>query len=167
MTYRNLALIFAAAMVLSGCGEDDSREIGEVDTAFKLFGPNHKVITKSFEDPKIKGVHCFVSASETGGFWGALGLAEDTSDASIDCVQTGPVTFAAPLEKTERVFEENRSLFFKELRVARSFDPVTNTAVYIAYSTRLISGSPQNSVSAVPITAWPNNNNAPKPEMKK
>lgn len=163
--FLTISLILTSCLMLAACKDENSREVGQVDTAFQLFGPNHKVITKAFEDPKVSGVSCFVSAAETGGFWGGLGLKEDTSDASIACVQTGPVTFIGPLKQSERVFEESRSLIFKELRVVRNYDPASNTLVYLSYSTRLISGSPQNSVSAVPVKPWPAGE-APKPPMK-
>ncbi len=165
MSMKKTALILASCLMLTACGDDNSREVGEVDTAFKLFGPNHKVITKAFEDPKVDGVSCFVSAAETGGFWGGLGLKEDTSDASIACVQTGAITFKAPLKQSERVFEESRSIIFKELRVVRNYDPQSNTLVYLSYSTRFISGSPQNSVSAVPVKPWPAGD-VTKPQIK-
>jgi CreA protein len=62
-------------------------EIGEVDTAFKLLGANHKIVIEAFDDPKVEGVTCFLSMARKGGISGSLGLAEDTSDASIACRQ--------------------------------------------------------------------------------
>ena len=44
------------------------------------------------EGSKIKGVSCYLSRAQTGGLKGALGVAEDTADASITCRQTGPIT---------------------------------------------------------------------------
>tara|TARA_R110002167_G_scaffold2226_5_gene11390 strand:- start:9259 stop:9507 length:249 start_codon:yes stop_codon:yes gene_type:complete len=57
--------------------------VGEVDTAFKLIGKNHKIVIEAFDDPKVAGVTCHLSRAQTGGISGSLGLAEDTSDASI------------------------------------------------------------------------------------
>jgi CreA protein len=45
------------------------------------------------------------------------------------------------------------SLVFKKLRVVRMVDAKRNTLVYMTYSDRLIDGSPQNSVTAVPMPA--------------
>ena len=42
---------------------------------------------------------------------------------------------------------------FKKLRVVRMVDAKRNTLVYLTYSDRLIEGSPQNSVTAVPVPA--------------
>ena len=55
----------------------------------------------------------------------------------------------------ERVFDERRSLIFKTLQVVRFFDRKRNVLVYVAYSDRFIEGSPKNSISSVPIMAWP------------
>jgi CreA protein len=126
--------------------------IGEVDTVFKLVGPDHKIVVDAHDDPKVTGVTCYVSRAKTGGISGALGLAEDKSEASIACRQVGPISFAGkPLELREEVFSERISLVFKRLRVVRMVDRKRNTLVYMTYSDRVIEGSPQNSVTAVPV----------------
>ena len=125
--------------------------IGEVDTVFKLIGPDHKIVVDGYDDPKVAGVTCYVSRAKTGGIKGAIGLAEDKAEASIACRQVGPVSFATPLPKQEEVFSERISLLFKKLRVVRMVDRARNTLVYLTYSDRVIEGSPQNSVTAVPI----------------
>ena len=128
-----------------------AQQIGEVSTVFKLLSPNDKIVVDAYEDPKVAGVTCYVSRAKTGGYKGALGLAEDKSEASIACRQTGPITFAKPLEAQEDVLTERISLVFKKLRVVRIVDVPRNTLVYLTYSDRLIEGSPQNSVTAVPV----------------
>jgi len=125
--------------------------IGEVDTVFKLIGPDHKIVVDAHDDPRVEGVTCYVSRAKTGGIKGALGLAEDKSEASIACRQTGPLKFAKPLPQQEEVFNERISLVFKRLRIVRMVDAKRNTLVYLTYSDRLIEGSPQNSVTAVPV----------------
>jgi CreA protein len=84
-----------------------------------------------------------------------MGLAEDTSDASIACRQIGPIKILAELKDGERVFDEHRSVVFKTLQVVRFFDRERNVLVYVTYSDRVLTGSPQNSVSTVPIMRWP------------
>ena len=64
-----------------------------MDTKFVLLGPDHKVTIEAFDDDKVEGVACHVSRAVTGGVKGAVGLAEDTSDASIACRQVGPINF--------------------------------------------------------------------------
>lgn len=144
-----LAALLAAAPV-------HAEEIGEVDTVWKLLGANHKIVVEVFDDPEVPGVSCFVSRAKTGGITGSLGLAEDTSDASIACRQTGPITIdPATLDEGEEVFRQRTSILFKKIRVVRFFDERRNTLVYLTYSDRLIEGSPKNSISAVVIQPWP------------
>jgi CreA protein len=51
------------------------------------------------------------------------------------------------------MFSERISLVFKRLHVVRMVDTKRNTLVYLTYSDRVIEGSPQNSVTAVPLPA--------------
>ncbi|MEO8309616.1 MAG: CreA family protein [Caldimonas sp.] len=140
------------ALICSACGLAAAEPIGEVDTVFKFIGPDHKIVVDAYDDPKVSGVTCYVSRAKTGGISGALGLAEDKSEASIACRQVGPISFAGkPLEQREEMFNERISLVFKRLRVVRMVDRKRNTLVYLTYSDRVIEGSPQNSVTAVPV----------------
>ena len=144
----SLLAILSIFFVMSRAG---AQQIGEVNTVFKLLSPNDKIVVDAYDDPKVGGVTCYVSRAKTGGYKGALGLAEDKSEASIACRQTGPITFVKPLEAQEDVMTERISLVFKKLRVVRMVDVPRNTLVYLTYSDRLIEGSPQNSVTAVPV----------------
>lgn len=125
--------------------------IGEVDTVFKWIGPDHKIVVDAYDDPEVAGVTCYVSRAKTGGISGAMGLAEDKSEAAIECLQTGLIGFARPIPRQEEMFNERISLVFKKLRVVRMVDVKRNTLVYLTYSDRVIEGSPQNSVTAVPV----------------
>jgi len=139
---------------LAGVGATAADEIGSVDTTFQWLGPNHKIVIEAFDDPKIAGVTCYVSRSRTGGIKGGLGLAEDTSDASIACRQVGPITLKEKFKDGEEVFTERRSLLFKKMRVVRFLDQPRNTLVYLVYSDKLVEGSPKNSLSAVAMMPW-------------
>ncbi|MEM7099079.1 MAG: CreA family protein [Pseudomonadota bacterium] len=132
----------------------NAEEIGSVDTAFKLIGPDHKIKIEAFDDPKVTGVACHVSRAVTGGVKGAVGLAEDTSDSSIACRQVGPIQIVDELETGESVFSERRSVLFKRLQVVRFCDERRNTLVYLVYSDKLVEGSPKNAISTVPIKPW-------------
>jgi CreA protein len=149
---RWIALVGTAALAVASLAA--AEEIGSVDTAFKVFGPNHKIVIEAFDDPQVEGVACHVSRARTGGVSGALGLAEDTSDASIACRQIGPVRFLSELEDGEEVFSERRSSLFKRRHGVRFHDKKRNTLVYLVYSDKLIEGSPKNSISTVPIMPW-------------
>jgi len=144
-----LACGLAAGAVLGALAH--AEVIGDVDTAFKLIGPDHKIVVEAYDDPKVSGVTCYVSRAKTGGLAGAFGVAEDKSEASIACRQVGPVSVTQPLPKREEVYTERLSILFKRLRVVRMVDAKRNTLVYLTYSDLLIEGSPKNSVTAVPI----------------
>ena len=135
-----------------------ARDIGSVSTTFRLLGAaNDKIKIEAFADPKIDGITCYISRAVTGGITGAIGLAEDTSDASIECKQTGPIVFKEAInirEKGEEVFNERRSILFKALHVNRFYDAEANTLVYLTWSDKLIEGSPKNSISAVTLEPW-------------
>ncbi|WP_430996604.1 CreA family protein, partial [Klebsiella pneumoniae] len=111
----------------------ETREIGEVTTAKKWVGPNHKIKIVAFNDPEIEGITCHLSRPVTGGVSGWAGIAEDKSDASIACRQTGPIRVTGDIDKSpqgEEVFNEDRSMRFKELHVTRFFDEAASTFVY-------------------------------------
>ena len=129
--------------------------VGEVSTVFKVFGPNDKIVVEAFDDPKVEGVTCYLSRAKTGGIKGGLGLAEDRAEASIACRQVGAIHFKGELKDGEEVFKERTSLVFKTMQVVRFFDKKRNTLVYLVYSDRVIEGSPQNAVTAIPILPWP------------
>lgn len=139
-----LSLAFAACSV-------SAEQLGEVNTAFKLIGPDHKVIVEAYDDPLVGGVTCYVSRAKTGGITGAMGLAEDKAEASIACRQVGPLVFKDAIPRQGEVFSERLSILFKKLRIVRIADPARNTLVYLTYSDKLLDGSPKNSVTAVPL----------------
>jgi CreA protein len=138
-----LLLLSASAVV--------AEEIGSVDTVFKFIGPDHKIVVDAYDDPGVSGVTCFISRAKTGGIKGAFGLAEDKSEASIACRQVGPIAIAKPIKEQEEIFSERTSLIFKRLRIVRMVDAKRHTLVYLTYSDRVIEGSPQNSLTAVPV----------------
>ena len=151
MSHSRLPLRLATWLCLGVAACSRAEPVGEVDTVFKLIGPDHKIVVEAYDDPKVGGVTCFVSRAKTGGVKGALGLAEDKSEASIACRQVGPISFANPLPKQEEVFSERMSFLFKKLRIVRMVDVKRNALVYLTYSDRVIEGSPQNSITAVPV----------------
>ena len=153
------AVLAAMMLVLAGtAARAEGVPIGSVDTAFKLIGRNHQIRVQAFDDPKVPGVRCYVSQAVVGGVSGSLGLAEDPSRASIACRQVAPITADAIARlpsgrEGEVVFSDKLSPLFKELRVTRMVDRNANVLVYLIWSTKLIDGSPMNSVTAVPLFA--------------
>jgi CreA protein len=143
-------LLFLIAALLAATLAN-AETIGDVDTVFKLIGPDHKIVVEAYDDPRVGGVTCYVSRAKTGGVKGALGLAEDKAEASIACRQVGPVSFSKPLPQQEEVFNERLSILFKKLRIVRMIDTKRNALVYLTYSDKLIEGSPKNSITAVAV----------------
>lgn len=130
-------------------------DIGCLSTTFRILGANDKVCVSAFDDPKVPGVACHISQARTGGIKGSLGLAEDPSRFSIACRQVGPIsTDIAKLPEEESVYSEKTSVFFKHTHVFRMVDKKRNTLIYLGISDKIIEGSPQNSISTVPIMPW-------------
>lgn len=144
-----LGLLALSAFLTTATAET----VGDVNTTFKLLSPNDKVVVDVFDDPAVNGVSCYLSHARTGGYKGALGLAEDTSDAAVACRQVGPISFKGKIDQQEEVFSTRTSFLFKHVRVVRMVDAKRNTLVYLVYSDKLIDGSPKNSVTAVPVPA--------------
>ncbi len=132
-----------------------AERLAEVSTKFRMLGPNDKVVIEAFDDPAVSGVTCYLSRAKTGGMSGAVGLAEDTSDASIACRQTGPVNLSPDIRDGSRdgeeVFKQRTSILFKTMQVVRFYDARRNTLIYLTYSDKLVDGSPKNSITAVPL----------------
>ena len=147
------AVAVAALTALAGGAAQaaTAEKIGTVDTAFQWIGRDHDIIVEAYDDPGVHVVTCYYSLSLICGIKGTLGLAEDRAEASIACRQVGPISFPEPLKKQEEVFSERMSILFKRLRIVLMVDPARNTLVYLTYSDKLIDGSPQNSVTAVPV----------------
>jgi len=142
------------ALLLGSAALATSAEtVGDVSTTFKLLSPNDKVVVDVFDDPEVDGVSCYLSHAKTGGYAGALGLAEDTSDAAVACRQVGPISFKGKIDKQDEVFNARSSFLFKHVRVVRMVDVKRNTLVYLVYSDKIIDGSPKNNVTAVPVPA--------------
>ena len=154
MTVVVIVLALFLILVLWIWSRPERGTTGQVSTNFRWLGPNDKIAVDGFDDPKVQGVACHISRAVTGGIKGGLRLAEDTSDASITCRQVGPIKLPADLKDGESVFDERRSLLFKQLHVVRFYDRGRNVLVYVSYSDRVVAGSPKNSISSVPVMGW-------------
>ncbi len=145
-----LLSLFALPLALASSHAED---VGSVGYRFKWFGPNDKIVVEAFDDPQVAGVTCYISRARTGGIKGALGFAEDPPYASISCHQVGPID-TSQIEKNkgpQEVFSERASFIFKSTQVVRFWDAKRKALVYLSYTDRIIEGSPQNSISVVPV----------------
>jgi CreA protein len=142
-------------VILLGSGRLPAEDIGCVATTFRVVGANAKICGSAFDDPKVPGVPCHLSHARNGGMKGALGVAEDPSRFARACRQVGPITVDRRKLPTEaEVLREQTSLVLKETRVVRLVALARRTLVYLAYSTRVVEGSPFNSLSTVPVMRW-------------
>lgn len=147
--------MMVVALLGGAVGHLYAEDIGCVATTFRMLGTNDKICVSAFDDPKVPGVTCHLSHARTGGVKGTFGLAEDRSLFAIACRQVGPITVdLAKLPKKAEVFSQRTSFIFKETQVVRMVDLAHRTLVYLAYSTRVVEGSPFNSISTVPVMRW-------------
>ena len=149
---RILSIAAGLLLLCSVPGFAQSR-IDSINTNFRWLGPDDKIVIERYDDPRVEGVSCYMSRATTGGIKGGLGLAEDPSRFSIACRAVGPVTVPERLAKSEVIGFASASLFFKTFQIHRAVDAEKNVLVYTVVSTKLINGSPFNSISVVPLAA--------------
>jgi CreA protein len=123
-------------------------------TVFKWVTPNDKLATYGIDDPEVEGVACHFTVPERGGLKGWVGVAEEVSDISLSCRQTGPIRIKTKFEQGEDMYRRRRSFLFKRMHIVRGCDVKRNVLVYMVFSDRPIEGSPKNSTSSVPIMPW-------------
>jgi CreA protein len=145
---------FLAALLVLGFAAPAfaQQQIGSVSTNFRLIGPNDKVVIERLDDPDVQNIACYASFAQTGGVAGGLGVATDPSEFALNCIATGPVTIPAGLPQKAQVAAISASFLFKHFILTRMVDSDRHTLVYVLISTKILSGSPANAVSAVPAT---------------
>ena len=143
-------VLFALVLGLAAAPAFAQTRVDSINTNFRWLGPDDKIVVERYDDPRVGNVSCYMSRAETGGIKGGLGFAEDPSRFSIACRAVGPVTMPASLPKTEVIGFSQASLFFKTFQIHRSLDTEKHVLIYTVVSTKLINGSPFNSISVVP-----------------
>ena len=156
-----------ALFFFTGPPADSQKEIGSIDTTFRLMSPNDKIVIESFSDPLVENIVCYISRPVTGGVSGLVGLAEEKSDSSISCRQVGPVTKeqvitlrefdeeAGDSRSRRSVFSVDTNIFFKHTSVVRFMDKERNVLIYMSYAREFTDGSPKSSISVVPLIVEP------------
>lgn len=158
---RNVVSTFlaSAAAIATSANAAEPRTLAQISGSGLVF--KDTLVVEAFDDPKVKGVTLYVSNFERP-------LTErvqkdfftEPSYASVTAVKTGPIQLDGTIDKSskgEPVFQEKKSLLFKELRVQRIYDEEKKTLVYVSFNTRLDKGSDTNksrfksSVSAIAI----------------
>jgi CreA protein len=151
-TRSNMRFLYCVLMALATLWSTAHAQtrIDAISTQFRWLGPNDKIVVERYDDPKIRNISCYLSRAETGGVKGGLGFAEDPSRFSVACRAVGRIEVPAGLPKSEVIGFASASLFFKTFQIHRAVDPEKNVLVYTVVSTKLINGSPFNSISVVP-----------------
>ncbi|MFT2090726.1 CreA family protein [Paraglaciecola sp. 2405UD69-4] len=141
---KNGGLILVVVLILLGC---DKNEVGDISLgAFTTKDIKLNILV----DPVVTGVTCHIASIEAD-----LSLS-DPSDSSIACRQTGPITTAMiqAIDKSKSgdiVFKKSKSIFFKTMKIRRIYDEMSQTLMYVSYSTKETSGSFKHSLSTVPL----------------
>jgi CreA protein len=149
---KSIAMTAAMFCMLAAPAGAQTR-IDSINTNFRWLGPDDKIIVERYDDPRVQNVSCYMSRAETGGIKGGIGIAEDPSRFSIACRAVGPVGMPPSLPRSEVIAFASASLFFKSFQIHRALDPEKHVLVYTVVSTKLINGSPFNSISVVPLEA--------------
>jgi CreA protein len=141
---KGMLMILVMSVALFGCSES---EVGDVSLGVFT---TKDIKIDALKDPVVTGVTCHISSIEAN-----LDLS-DPSDSSIACRQTGEITaqMIAQIDMSasgEVVFKKSKSIFFKNMKVRRIFDPESQTLMYVSYSTKETSGSYKHSLSTVPL----------------
>ena len=145
-------VIILSFMFFSG---DNSDKIGNASTKFNLLGKNDRIEIEAFDDPDVSGISCYLSYAKKGGLSETVNMEVDVSNFSLSCIKTkDKIEFnkevALRRKKTE-VYKRRASIAFKTMQVERYYDEKRNVFVYMAYSDKILDGSPNNSVSVVHI----------------
>jgi len=131
--YRKL-LVIGLIGLISAC---DSNEVGDISLGVFT---TQDIKLDIMVDPIVSGVTCHIASIEADLSF------SDPSDSSISCRQTGEITAqminAIDLSNSgEIVFKKSKSIFFKNMKIRRVFDPRSQTLMYVSYSTKETSGS--------------------------
>ncbi len=149
---RNIQLfvILLATLMFSGLSMADNKAvIGTVDTSMRLIGANDSIKVVLLTDPDMPAVHCYMSTAVTGDVEGSLGIASDKSEYDLSCFTDGTVTVSELLPQQAQIAMEQRSAFFKKLRIVRILDREHRRIIYLAYTTWLIDGSPKHAMTSI------------------
>jgi CreA protein len=142
-------------LLLAACSLTALPAAAEEVGSFTNDWSGNEIVVEAIEDPEVQGVTCHISHFERGlidrlrkGNW-----FEDPSNASIACRQTGPIVIGdiERDEEGEEVFNERKSLVFKNLAVRRIYDEAHQTLVYVIYSREVVEGSAKMNISTVAL----------------
>lgn len=149
--FARLAGAVALLLTVAACGNNNAQDVGKINVDWT----GNDIAIEAVADPEVQGVICHVAYFNRSlidrlqqGNW-----FEDPSYSAIDCAATGPVTIGkiSTSPGGEEIFQQQRSLIWKSLRVTRVYDKVNNELVYLAHARQVQLGSGKMSLSSVPL----------------
>lgn len=145
-----LAIPAALLMLLAGCGKSQ-QQVGQVGVDWT----GNDIAIEAVADPQVQGVVChvayfnrsFIDRLQQGNWF------EDPSYSALDCSAQGPITIGniSMAGGGEEIFQQQRSLIWKSLRVNRIYDKANNALLYLAHARQIQLGSGKMSLSVVPL----------------
>ncbi len=148
-----LPLVIAPALlVLSACGDNEDA-VGEFSN--DLLG--NEIMVEALPDPGIPGVVCHVAYFDRSaldrlrqGNW-----FENPSNSAVACQRIGPISLegVSRARDGEEIFNQRRSLFFKNVALRRIVDLENRSILYVSHSREVVEGSAKMDISTVPLTA--------------
>ena len=143
-------LVLAAAASVSCSPKAES--IGEVDTVFKLLGPDHKIVVDAYDDPEGRRRHLLRVAGQDRRHQGRARPGRG-SRRGLDRLPSGRADHvrASRSMRRRRCSTSGSRWCSRSCASSAWSTSKRNTLVYLTYSDRVIEGSPQNSVTAVPV----------------
>jgi CreA protein len=151
MPIARIAGAAALALTVAACGSNNSQDVGKINVDWT----GNDIAIEAVADPEVDGIVCHVAYFNRSlidrlqqGNW-----FEDPSYSAIDCAATGPITVGDISRSPggEEIFQQQRSLIWKSLRVTRVYDAVNNELVYLAHARQVQLGSGKMSLSSVPL----------------
>jgi CreA protein len=140
----------ALAVPLAACG-NNATDVGSVGVDWT----GNDIAIEAVADPQVDGVVChvsyfnrsFIDRLQQGNWF------EDPSYSAVDCNADGPIVIGdiALGRGGEEIFQQQRSLIWKSLRVTRVYDRENNALVYLAHARQVQLGSGKMSLSVVPL----------------
>jgi CreA protein len=144
-----IALPVALVAGLAACS--DPNEVGSVGVDWT----GNDIAVEAVADPDIRGIIChvayfnrsFIDRMQQGNWF------EDPSYSAVDCEATGPIVIGnIDLDRSgEDIFNQQRSLIWKSLRVSRIYDAENNSLIYLAHARQVQLGSGKMSLSVVSL----------------
>lgn len=148
-------VVFIAILSFMFFSDNNFDKIGNASTKFNLLGKNDRIEIEAFDDPDVSEISCYLSYAKKGGLSETVNMEVDVSNFSLSCLKTkDKLEFnkeAILSKKKTEVYKRRASIAFKTMQVERYYDEKRNVFVYMAYSDKILDGSPNNSISVVHI----------------